>query len=459
VGEPWVPPRGGDGHAVKPTTGYRAAMWGRLTVLTLAALVLALAGCSAGESNESAATTTTRSVHARTATERDREGGGGLLDALGSLLGEDKVGRCVERAATSASNTRPRTLRAVAREVERIRLLRFRMLPRPRYLRRQGMERRIRRELDKYPSAELTSETRALVALGAVPRGTNLETLMKRTLPGQIAGFYDPATGELVVGSTGEKGLDAVERLTLAHELEHALADQVLRMPRFLKDDHIPDGREDAEIAGLSLIEGDATLLTEAFAREHVSLADAVRSIGPALTAERQFNQLPHYLQASTIFPYGDGLNFVCSVFQRGGWKAVDRVYGRPPATSAQVMFPQRYFGREQAVDAPEARPPGPGWKLLDVQAFGAANLLWLFEAPGGDTGRELPDARERAAAWAGGDLRVFGRGGKTAVGLTLVERRGERDLCASMRAWFKAAERRGSIRCSGRIIRASLHP
>jgi hypothetical protein len=433
-------------------------MWGRLTVLTLAALVSVLAACSAGESNESAATTTTRSVQARTTTARDGDRGGGLLDALRSLLGEDKLGRCVEGAAASAGSSRPRTLRAVAREVERMRRLRFRALPRPRYLPRAQMERRIRRELN-HPSAEVTADTRALVALGALPRGTNLEALMKRTLPGQIAGFYDPASGDLVVGSTGKKGLDAVERLTLAHELEHALADQVLRMPPFLKDDQVPDGREDAELAGLSLIEGDATLLTEAFAREHVSLADAFRSIGPALTAERRFQELPHYLQASTIFPYEDGLNFVCSVFERGGWKAVDRAYGRPPATAAQVMFPQRYFRREQAVDVPDARPPAPGWKLLDVQAFGAANLLWLFEAPGGDTGRELADARERAAAWAGGELRVFGRGGKTAVGVTLVERRGERDLCASMRAWFKAAERRGSIRCSRRIIRASLQP
>ena len=434
-------------------------MWGRLTVLTLAALLSALAACSAGESNESAATTTTRPVQADTTTGRDRDRGGGLLDALGSLLGEDKLGRCVEGAATAASNSRPRTLRAVAREVERMRRLRFRALPRPRYLPRAQMERTIRRELDKYPSAELTAEARALVALGAVPRGTNLEALMKRTLPGQIAGFYDPATGDLVVGSTGKKGLDAVERLTLAHELEHALADQVLRMPPFLKDDRVPDGREDAELAGLSLIEGDATLLTDAFAREHLSLADAFRSIGPALAAERRFEELPHYLQARTIFPYEDGLNFVCSVFERGGWKAVDRAYRSPPATSAQVMFPQRYFGREQAVDAPDARPPARGWKLLDVHAFGAANLLWLFEAPGGETRRKLPDARERAAAWAGGELRVFGRRGKTAVGVTLVERRGGRDLCASMRAWFKAAERRGSIRCSGRIIRASLHP
>ena len=339
-----------------------------------------------------------------------------------------------------------------------MRRLRFRSLPRPRYLPRAQMERRIRRELDKYPTDELAADSRALVALGAIPRGTNLKALLRRTLPGQIAGFYDPATRELVVGSDADEGLDALERLTLAHELEHALADQTLRLPRYLQDERTPDGREDVELAGLSLVEGDATLLTEAFASEHLSLADAFRSIGPALVAEREFEELPYYLQASTIFPYRDGLAFVCSVFERGGWKAVDRAYRSPPTTSAQIMYPGRYFARERASDAPDPQPPGRGWKLLEKQAFGAANLVWLFEAPGGDTDRELSDARERAEAWGGGELRVFGQGGKTAVGLTLVERRGERDLCASMRAWLRAVDRRGAVRCSGSVIRATLH-
>lgn len=427
--------------------------------MALAVFLPSLTACSTAENEESAGTTSaTRTVRPGTTTERNSEGGGGLLDALGSLFGEDGIVRCVEDAASSAGDPRPESLRAVAREVERMRRLRFRELPRPRYLPLAQMERRIRRELDKYPSEELAVETRALVALGAVPRGTNLKELIKRTLPGQIAGFYDPATRELVVGSDTEKGLDVIERLTLAHELEHALADQVLGFPAFLEDQYPPDGQEDVELAGLSLIEGDATLLTEAFATEHLSLADAFRSIGPALAAEREFEELPHYLQASTIFPYGDGLTFVCSVFERGGWKAVDRAYRRPPTTSAQILFPERYFAREQAANPPDPQSPGRGWKLLEQQAFGAANLLWLFEAPGGDSDRELSDARERAEAWAGGELRVFGRGGRTVVGLTLVERGGERDLCASMRAWLKAADRRGPVRCSGRVVRATLH-
>jgi hypothetical protein len=405
-------------------------MRGLPVVLALAGCATALAACSSDDSG-----------------------------AVGSLLGGNDVGSCVEEIAGAAGDSRPTSFRAVAREVERMRQLRFRKRPRPRYLPRRRMEQRIRSELEKYPAAELAAETRALVALGALPRGTNLKALIRRTVPGQIAGFYDPATGELVVGSNAGKGLDGIERLTLAHELEHALVDQVLRLPAFLEDKAVPDGLEDLELAGLSLIEGDATLLTEAFATKHLSLADAFRSIGPALAAEDDFEKLPYYLQASLIFPYEDGLTFVCSVFERGGWKAVNRAYKRPPRTSAEVLFPERYFARVRAADAPDPRAPGHGWDLLDVQAVGAAHLLWLFEAPGGDTQNELPEARERAKAWAGGKLHVYGRGGKTAVGLTLVQRRGERSLCASMRAWRKAAHRRGSVRCSGRVIRATLLP
>lgn len=341
-----------------------------------------------------------------------------------------------------------------------MRRLRFRVAPNARYLRRAELERRVRRQIDtSYPDAEAAADARALMVLGAIPRGTNLKALLKRALAGQVAGYYDPRTRRLFVGSDAESELDGIERLTLAHELEHALADQALGLPPFLDERESADGQEEIELAALSLVEGDATLLTDAFASKHLSLADAFRSVGPLLAAEDEFAKLPRYLQASTIFPYEEGLAFVCRLYERGGWKAVDRAYRRLPQTSAQIMFPERYLARERAIDAPDPQAPGRGWRLLDKQAFGAANLLWLFQAPGGDPGREPPDARERAAAWAGGELYVWQRGTRTAATLTLVERRRERDLCASMRAWFKAAERKGVVRCSGRIIRANLHP
>jgi hypothetical protein len=402
-------------------------MRGRLIAVALAALVLALSWYAAA--------------------------------ALGSRSGPGDVGDCVDGVSRFAGDSTPTRLRDVMREVARMRRLRFRSAPRARYVRRPELERRVRRQIDtSYPDAEAAADARALVALGAVPRGINLKAILKRLLPAQVAGFYDPRTRRLVVGSNAEKALDGVERLTLAHELEHALADQAFGLPPFLDEQGAADGREDVELAALSLVEGDATLLTNAFASKHLSFADAFRAIGPLVAAEDEFDKLPQYLQASMIFPYDEGLEFVCRLFERGGWKAVDRAYRRLPQTSAEIMFPERYFARERAIDPPDPPSPGSGWKLIDEQAFGAANLLWLFQAPGGDPAREPPDARERAAAWAGGELFVWQRGRRTTVTLTLVERRGERNLCASMRTWFRAAERKGAVRCSRRVIRANLH-
>ena len=383
---------------------------------------------------------------------------GAAASALSACSGSDEeTARCVDAVASrAASDVRP-TLHGVAREVERLRRLRFRRIPEPRYLRRRALERRLRAEIDRYPAAELTADERALVALGAVPSGTNLQALLRRAVPSQIAGFYDPQTGELVVLSDARRALDGLERVTLAHELVHALADQTLEFPSYLEAHWPPEGREDAVAAGLALIEGDAMLVTDAYAVEHLSVRDAL-SAGAAFAASDQAEQLPYYLRASMLFPYEQGLPFVCRVFSRGGWRAVDRAYRRPPTSTAQVLFPERYFRRERPVDPPDPPFPGRGWKRLDRAAFGAADLLWLFEAPGGKPSRALPSARRRAAAWAGGELSVWARGKKTTVTLTLAERRGAPDLCGSLRRWARAASRPGAVvRCSGRIARATL--
>jgi hypothetical protein len=433
-------------------------MRGRLIVAVVAAL---LAGCAGDAEEERAATTsaTARTTEARSTPAASSSQGGGLLDALGSLFGGDRISSCIEGVAESSGGDRTTTLRAISREVERLRHLRFKRIPKPRYLSSRALARRIRTEIGSYPPQEAETDGQALIVLGALPKGTNLKALLRRALAGQVAGFYDPRTGELVVGSDTKAKLDPEERITLAHELDHALTDQRLVIPRYLEAERPPHGLEDAFMAGLAVIEGDATLLMEAYATQNLSVGDVFRSLGSAFGSQADFEDLPYYVQASSIFPYLEGLDFVCRLYRRGGWKAVDRAYRRPPTTTAQVMFPERYFARERAIAAPRVRPPGRGWKEIDRNAVGAADLLWLFEAPGGETARELSDTRKRAAAWAGGELRVWSRGKQRAVTLSLVERRGERDLCASVRAWFEAAERRGAVGCSGRFIRANLSP
>jgi hypothetical protein len=176
----------------------------------------------------------------------------------------------------------------------------------------------------------------------------------------QVAGFYDPETGEMVVGRATTGPLDGATRMILAHELDHALTDQVLDLP--LAPERPAPGAEDTALAQLALIEGDATLAMQLYALRHVGLLEQLSGLGSAAGAQQQLTALPHHLRSTLTFPYLQGLAFVCRLHAGGGWKAVDRAYDEPPTTTAQVLFPERYDEREAAVDPrdPAARA-GPG--------------------------------------------------------------------------------------------------
>jgi hypothetical protein len=427
----------------------------RLLLAPIAVALALVAACSSGGDEEATGQTTTVAAATTTTSE-----GGSALEGLAALFGLDEISRCIERAGDDAPSTSGgKTVTAVARDVERLRGLRLKKLPKPRYLTGRALDRRLESWVAEYPAAEAQADTRILVALGALPAGSDLKELVRQALAGQVAGFYDPRTGELVVDAGEDRSLGGLDRVVLAHALEHALVDQALGLPGSVRGAEPPAGREDAALAATALVEGDATLLMEVYALEHLSFADALRSIAPALASERELAGLPHVVQASMVFPYEEGLRFACALYERGGWPAVDRAYRKLPASSAEILFPERYGRGERPVDPPDPRAPGAGWRPLDRQALGAADLLTLFEAPGGEEDRALDDARERVRAWAGGEVHAWARGSRTAVGLALVDRRAGGGLCASMKAWRAAAQMEAVVRCSGRQVRVGVAP
>jgi hypothetical protein len=338
-------------------------------------------------------------------------------------------------------------VRVLARQVEDIRDLRFEEPVEPRFLPSGQTADRVQDLfLEEYTAEVADTETRILEALGAIPPGTDLRETRARAVGSQVVGFYVPQTGELVVEAR-DRELGAVERVTLAHELEHALADQNMEFPIPLQP---RPGHEDRDLAGLAVIEGDATLTMQRYLftlsfEEQFELAD------PALQAEAEAGLagLPYYLRQELLFPYESGLSFVCGLFADGGWEAVNRAYEDPPTTSAQILFPDRFVAGEEAVDPADPGDPGHGWDFEGRHEVGAANLLWLFEAPGGERSRALAEPMIGASAWAGGEVQLWERGVDTAVGVALAEGDGQDILCSAMSHWYLAAfpdvEQRGS--------------
>ena len=366
-------------------------------------------------------------------------GGGGLGDLFGGGGGggdlEDLFG-----GGSPAGQESPRKLvGSISKQVEKIRELHFDKPVDANFLTKAQLEKRVGELfLEGYSKRDADLEGRVLKALGAIPRETDLFSTRKKVLEGQVAGFYVPETEELVVLAEDQVG--PLERVTLAHELEHALADQALDLP--LSEQSDPENA-DSDLATLAVVEGDATLTMQRWSLAHLSLTDQLSMLSgsPQLQqSQEDLEAMPHFIQQQLQFPYLDGLGFVCALQRDGGWPAVDKAYDKPPASSDQVLFPERYDPNAKPVDPSDTGDPGAGWTSSLSGSFGAAELKWLFEAPGGDPAAAIADPFQAAGAWSGGELELWTDGGRSALGVALAQRRGSDGLCESITEWYSAS-------------------
>lgn len=292
---------------------------------------------------------------------------------------------------------------------------------------------------EDYPEEDADLDRRVLSALGAVGGDVDLRAMLVELVGEQAAGFYNTDTGQLVVRADDpDELLGPSGQVVLAHELQHAAADQRFGLP----DDPDAPADGDADRAGLALVEGDATLFMQHFTLDAFDMMEQLgMATDPSVAgSQEQLEGYPEYLQRELVFPYTEGLAFACDLYAEGGWAAVDEAYANLPTTTAQVLWPERYTAAEGPVDVAALGSPGGAWSQERSSTIGAADLLWLFSAPGDDADAALDEPRDRAAAWAGGQLALWTDGAASAVGIALAQRPGERDLCASMTDWYDAA-------------------
>lgn len=358
--------------------------------------------------------------------------------------------------AGAASESVDEQLERVARTIEDIRELDFEEVPEPTYLPPDELAQRAASFVAEYSDEDAEVDERLLTALGAIPTGTDLRAMLRTALSEQVAGFYDPRSDELVVGTdTRSERLGPLDEITLAHELEHALADQALGLP--VADD-IPERREDAAFAQQALVEGDATLTMVLYAEQALSVVDQARLLAEQSALTQQLENLtamPHVIQRTLTFPYEEGTAFATTLREQGGWETVDEAYRRLPSSTLQILRPDLYLaGEGSGTDPRDVGEPGGDWQRRGALAIGAADLLFLFEAPGDDPARAIEDPLAHATAWRGGEAVVYADGDATAVGIAL---EGADRLCSAVGAWYAAAfpqaRVEGALRASGRTF------
>jgi len=281
---------------------------------------------------------------------------------------------------------------------------------------------------------DIAADTRMLTALGAIEPGTDLAQSQLDALDAGVAGYYDPKTQELVIGSEEMDGLGAY---ITSHELVHAATDAAHGLPDTVEVEE--SAGSDAAYAALNVVEGDASLYSQRFVTEHLPMSELMGLQSESDASTQAMADMPHYVSRSLQFPYMEGMAFSCDIYTDGGWAAVNQTYENLPTTSAQILFPDRYRDMEQAVDV--ADPTGPsGWENVTRDTFGAADLLFLLEAPGGNTDAALSDPLERVSAWAGGEVGVWSQGEDTAMELVLADRGTATPLCETVTDYYAAA-------------------
>jgi hypothetical protein len=309
---------------------------------------------------------------------------------------------------------------AIEEQVRAIRGLEEKVSVQPKVLDEAALTDYVKEQFRKDNPAQLVeANERLLKVLGLFPADASLEDLYIGLLSSQVAGLYNPTDKTLYVVSRSG-GLGPGEKTTFAHEYTHALQDQNFGLEKLNLD---ATGDSDGAIARLSLVEGDATLLMTLWQIDNLTQAEIIRLLGeslnPALTGPLE--AMPPVLRESLLFPYTSGLNFIQRLHSGGGWAAVDAAFAEPPASTEQVIHPEKYDSGEQpaVVDLPDdlAGRMGTGWSLGLEDTLGEFQLkVWLANAADG-AATEQGDATKAAAGWGGDRVAVlFGPGGATAV-------------------------------------------
>jgi hypothetical protein len=269
--------------------------------------------------------------------------------------------------------------------------------------------------LERYTRDIVTDQARVLTVLGLIDPAYNLYEQTVKNMGEGLGGFYIPWSDELFV--VGE-GFSGVEKFIFAHEYDHALTDQHYHLeeigvyPECLKE-------TDRCSAITALVEGDATALMYQWLDNYASQQDLddieAAAFAPLDEVITSSDFAPPYMVRETYFSYYDGQDFVEYLLDLGGWAKVDEAYLNLPASTEQILHPEKYLAGEMPIPV-ELRTLenvlDENWRLLTTETLGELgtqlilgfNENYLVEL-------DYETTQNAAAGWGGDRYQVYYRG------------------------------------------------
>jgi hypothetical protein len=286
-------------------------------------------------------------------------------------------------------------------KVERATGLRFKAPPKSAIRTRSQVRAYLLQKLDEeLPSAKLAGMETAYRLFGLLPDTLDLRPLLLELYTEQVAGYYDPDSAMLF----GVAGADPAQlRVVIAHELVHALQGERMPLDSILHE----KGNNDRLAAAQSVLEGQATLAgmkalfpagmdptkDPDFWTEY---SDQIRTGQASMPV---FTRAPLVVREALVFPYLAGAEFM------HWWESSplrDTVpYGpRMPASTEQILFPERYARGDLPVNLEFTSGPKPLYE--DVLGEGEVRVLMA----GLSGAKEIKTSS--AIGWGGDRHRVY---------------------------------------------------
>ena len=280
---------------------------------------------------------------------------------------------------------------------------------------------------------ELRTTQRVLQGLGLLDGDVDLEEALESLLGDAVAGFYDTETDDLVV--RGDE-LTVSVRVTLVHELTHALQDQHFDIDRDDLDD-----RDDEASSGLQgLVEGDAVRVERLYL-ESLSAKERKQAEVEELQAGAGIDpDVPQVVLQLIAFPYIFGPEFATAVFEHAGQARLDAAYAEPPTTSEQLLHPETFLAAEPIVAVETPKADG---KEIDQGVLGELGLLLVLNASG-------TSGQKAAEGWGGDRYIAWEDGDETCIRVT-VATDSPQDDAELRQALDRLARSRKGVRVTGK--------
>jgi len=208
-----------------------------------------------------------------------------------------------------------------------------------------------------------------------------------------VGGSYNFRTDTITVVSDDRDSL-LIDEEILVHEIGHAVQDQQFNISRYDRP------TVDIDKGILSLIEGDVTYIEN----QYLDACENGEWEKPCVTEDFAGNGSTNGgasepanwgLYFTEFQPYSDGPSLIQSVYEDGGWEAVNDLYEDPPRSAYYSAFSGSY-GEVELTDIEVPDRSTDEWERLtfdnttDYDTIGVAGISAMFKSPTYESGAEV---------------------------------------------------------------------